>query len=61
MHDPRLVWNTIEMVREAGGIPIMNKSGHAFIKERMRREDALYGGEMSAHHYFVVSPIATAV
>lgn len=52
VHDPRLVWNTIEMVREAGGIPIMNKSGHAFIKERMRREDALYGGEMSAHHYF---------
>lgn len=52
VHDPRLVWNTIEMVREAGGVPIMNKSGHAFIKERMRREDALYGGEMSAHHYF---------
>ena len=52
VHDPRLVWNTIEMVKEAGGIPIMHKSGHAFIKERMRREDALYGGEMSAHHYF---------
>lgn len=52
VHDPRLVWNTIEMVQEVGGIPVMNKSGHAFIKERMRREDALYGGEMSAHHYF---------
>ncbi|NLE74061.1 MAG: phosphomannomutase [Actinobacteria bacterium] len=52
IHDPRLIWNTVEMVRDAGGIPIMNKSGHAFIKERMRREDALYGGEMSAHHYF---------
>ncbi|MDQ1237873.1 MAG: phosphomannomutase, partial [Thermodesulfobacteriota bacterium] len=52
VHDPRLVWNTIEMVRECGGIPVMTKSGHAFIKERMRQEDAVYGGEMSAHHYF---------
>jgi len=52
IHDPRLTWNTIEMVREAGGIPIMSKTGHAFIKERMRRENALYGGEMSGHHYF---------
>lgn len=52
VHDPRLVWNTIEMVEEAGGFPVMSKSGHAFIKERMRIEDAVYGGEMSAHHYF---------
>lgn len=52
VHDPRLVWNTIELVREVGGVPVMNKSGHAFIKERMRQEDAVYGGEMSAHHYF---------
>jgi phosphomannomutase len=52
IHDPRLTWNTIEMVQEAGGIPIMSKTGHAFIKERMRRENALYGGEMSGHHYF---------
>jgi phosphomannomutase len=52
VHDPRLVWNTEELVREAGGRPVVNKSGHAFIKERMRREDAAYGGEMSAHHYF---------
>ena len=52
IHDPRLTWNTIEMVREAGGQPVMSKTGHAFIKERMRREDAIYGGEMSAHHYF---------
>jgi phosphomannomutase len=52
VHDPRLVWNTEELVREAGGIPVVNKSGHAFIKERMRREDAAYGGEMSSHHYF---------
>ena len=52
MHDPRLVWNTVEMVEAAGGIPVLCKSGHAFIKEKMRAEDAIYGGEMSAHHYF---------
>ncbi len=52
VHDPRLVWNTQEMVRSAGGVPVMSKAGHAFIKERMRLEDAIYGGEMSAHHYF---------
>jgi len=52
IHDPRLVWNTIEMVREAGGMPVQSKTGHAFIKERMRAENAVYGGEMSAHHYF---------
>ena len=52
VHDPRLTWNTIDMVEKAGGRPIMNKTGHAFMKERMRAEDAVYGGEMSAHHYF---------
>ena len=52
IHDPRLTWNTIDMVRAHGGIPIQSKTGHAFIKERMRAEDAAYGGEMSAHHYF---------
>jgi phosphomannomutase len=52
IHDPRLTWNTIEIVEEMGGIPVMNKTGHAFIKDRMRKEDAIYGGEMSAHHYF---------
>ncbi|MBK6901098.1 MAG: phosphomannomutase [bacterium] len=52
VHDPRLVWNTVETVREAGGVPLQNKTGHAFMKERMRAEDAVYGGEMSAHHYF---------
>jgi phosphomannomutase len=52
IHDPRLTWNTIDMVKAAGGIPIQSKTGHAFIKERMRAEDAVYGGEMSAHHYF---------
>lgn len=52
IHDPRLIWNTIEMVLEAGGEPVQSKSGHAFMKDVMRREDAVYGGEMSAHHFF---------
>lgn len=52
IHDPRLTWNTEEIVKASGGIPVMSKTGHAFIKERMRAEDAIYGGEMSAHHYF---------
>ena len=52
VHDPRLIWNTIESVRAAGGVPVLCKSGHAFIKDKMREVDAVYGGEMSAHHYF---------
>jgi len=52
IHDPRLMWNTQSVVAKAGGVAIESKTGHAFIKERMRAEDALYGGEMSAHHYF---------
>ena len=52
IHDPRLTWNTIDVVEAAGGEPVLCKTGHAFIKERMRKEDAVYGGEMSAHHYF---------
>ncbi|MBP2847227.1 phosphomannomutase CpsG [Dickeya oryzae] len=52
IHDPRLTWNTIDIVQNAGGIPVQSKTGHAFIKERMRAENATYGGEMSAHHYF---------
>ena len=52
IHDPRLTWNTMEMVAAAGGRPVMSKTGHAFIKARMRTENALYGGEMSGHHYF---------
>jgi phosphomannomutase len=52
IHDPRLVWNTVDIVRRAGGVPVESKTGHAFIKERMRAENAVYGGEMSAHHYF---------
>jgi len=52
IYDPRLTWNTQEIVSQAGGQAVMSKTGHAFIKERMRKEDAIYGGEMSAHHYF---------
>ena len=52
VHDPRLTWNTIEMVKASGGSPVLSKSGHAFIKDRMREVDGVYGGEMSAHHYF---------
>ncbi|HDZ7131528.1 TPA: phosphomannomutase CpsG [Escherichia coli] len=52
IHDPRLTWNTVDIVTRNGGQPVMSKTGHAFIKERMRQEDAIYGGEMSAHHYF---------
>lgn len=52
VHDPRLTWNTIDIVKSNSGIPVLSKCGHAFIKEIMRSEDAIYGGEMSAHHYF---------
>ncbi len=52
IHDPRLTWNTLDLVKAAGGEAIESKTGHAFIKQRMRDEDAVYGGEMSAHHYF---------
>jgi phosphomannomutase len=52
VHDPRLTWNTIDIVSNKGGEAVQSKTGHAFIKERMRAEDATYGGEMSAHHYF---------
>ena len=52
IHDPRLTWNTIETVKQLGGVPVESKTGHAYIKERMRLEKAEYGGEMSAHHYF---------
>lgn len=50
--DPRVYWNTEDIIKTAGGVPIKSKTGHAFIKERMRADDAVYGGEMSAHHYF---------
>jgi phosphomannomutase/phosphomannomutase/phosphoglucomutase len=52
VHDPRLTWNTIDIVTRHGGKPVLCKSGHAFIKQKMREVDAVYGGEMSAHHYF---------
>lgn len=52
IHDPRLYWNTEAVVQKYSGKAICSKTGHAFIKERMRSEDAVYGGEMSAHHYF---------
>jgi phosphomannomutase len=52
VHDPRLTWNTIDVVTAAGGVPVLSKSGHAFIKQKMREVDGAYGGEMSAHHYF---------
>ncbi|MDO5675352.1 MAG: phosphomannomutase [bacterium] len=52
LHDPRLIWNTQDIVHQAGGRPIMVRTGHSFIKEAMRRHNAVYGGEMSAHHYF---------
>ncbi len=52
VHDPRLVWNTLDIVKKAGGTTVVSKSGHAYIKEKMREVNAIYGGEMSAHHYF---------
>jgi phosphomannomutase/phosphomannomutase/phosphoglucomutase len=52
IHDPRLTWNTLDICQQQGGKAIQSKTGHAFIKERMRKENAIYGGEMSAHHYF---------
>lgn len=50
--DPRLIWNSLDIISQCGGVPIISKTGHAFIKARMRQEDAIYGGEMSGHHYF---------
>jgi phosphomannomutase len=52
IHDPRLTWNTLDIVEQNGGVPVQCKAGHAFIKEKMREVNAIYGGEMSAHHYF---------
>lgn len=52
VHDPRLIWNTQAIAERLGGRAVQSKTGHAFIKERMRAENAIYGGEMSAHHYF---------
>ncbi len=52
VHDPRLTWNTIELIEANNGEAVQSKSGHAFIKETMRAVNGIYGGEMSAHHYF---------
>lgn len=52
IHDTRLTWATKDMVKEAGGVPLENKVGHSFLKERMRKEDAVFAGEMSGHYYF---------
>ena len=52
VHDPRLVWNTLDIIEQYNGIAVQSKSGHAFIKDVMREHNAAYGGEMSAHHYF---------
>jgi phosphomannomutase len=52
VHDPRVIWNTLDVVARSGGTAIQSKTGHAFIKEAMRANEAVYGGEMSAHHYF---------
>jgi phosphomannomutase len=52
VHDPRLIWNTVKVVKENGGVPVSSVSGHAFIKAKMREVNSIYGGEMSAHHYF---------
>ena len=52
VYDPRAVWNTIELAEKYGGVPVLCRSGHAFIKDKMREVDAVYGGELSSHHYF---------
>ncbi len=52
VHDHRLLWNTVERVRAVGGVPLKERTGHVFMKERMRKEDAAYGGELSSHHFF---------
>ncbi len=52
IHDPRLIWDTQELVAQAGGTALQSRVGHSFIKALMRESGAIYGGEMSAHHYF---------
>jgi phosphomannomutase len=52
VHDPRVIWNTVDAVRNSGGMPLLSKTGHVFVKQAMRESGAIYGGEMSAHHYF---------
>ena len=52
VHDPRIIWNTQSIVESKGGVAVQSKTGHAFIKQMMRTHKAIYGGELSAHHYF---------
>ena len=52
VHDPRVIWNTRNIIKNKGGVAVQSKTGHAFIKQTMRAHNAIYGGEMSAHHYF---------
>ena len=52
VHDPRVMWNTLTEVDAAGGEAVVSRTGHALVKAKMREVDAIYGGEMSAHHYF---------
>ncbi|MEM9104494.1 MAG: phosphomannomutase, partial [Pseudomonadota bacterium] len=52
LYDPRMTWNTIDVVESAGGVAKVCRTGHAFFKQMLRDENAVYGGEMSAHHYF---------
>ena len=61
IHDPRVIWNTVDIVSKSGGQAVVSQTGHAFVKAAMREQDAIYGGEMSAHHSSEISPIATAV
>jgi phosphomannomutase len=52
VHDPRVVWNVEDVVARAGGRAVASRTGHAFVKQALRDAGAVYGGEMSAHHYF---------
>ena len=52
VHDPRVIWNTQSIIKNKGGVAVQSKTGHAFIKQTMRTHKAIYGGEISAHHYF---------
>lgn len=52
VHDPRIIWNTQEIVARLGGKAVMARTGHAYLKQSLRDTGAVYGGEMSAHHYF---------
>lgn len=52
VYDPRVIYNTENVIEQMAGTPALSKSGHSFIKQVMRETGAIYGGEMSAHHYF---------